>query len=64
MTSTAFSVADRALRAKRRAFSNKLTVVLNEAKSEAGLIKEAFEEKKKVILSKIGPKLLLLRKIV
>ena len=45
MTSPAFSVADRALRAKRRAFSNELTAVLNEAKSEAGLNKKAFEEK-------------------
>ena len=46
MTSQAFSIADRALRVKRRAYSNELTAVLNKAKSEAGLSKEVFEEKK------------------
>ena len=45
MASSAFSVADSALRAKRRAFSNELTAVMNKAKSEAGLSKEGFEER-------------------
>ena len=62
MTLQAFSLADRALWVKQRAFSNELTVVLSEAKSETGLRREVFEEKK-VILSIIGLKLLLLRKI-
>ena len=47
MTSQTFSIADRASQIlKRRAFSNEFTAVLNEAKSETGLSKEAFKEKK------------------
>ena len=46
MSSSAFSVADQTLHAKRRAFSNELTVVLTQAKSEAGLNKEVFEERR------------------
>ena len=45
-SSQAFAVANRALRIKRRTFSNELTAVLNEANSETGLSKEAFKEKK------------------
>ena len=45
MSSTAFSAADRALRAKRITFSTELTLALNDANSESGLSKEAFKEK-------------------
>ena len=45
MSSTAYSVANRALRAKRRAFSKELTVALSDAKSETGLNIEAFKKK-------------------
>ena len=37
---------ERALRAKRRSFSNDLTAILDEANSESSLTKERFDEKK------------------
>ena len=46
MESSAFSVAERALRIKRRNFSKEILAVINEAKSEAGLTKDVFDEKK------------------
>ena len=46
MASSAFSTTERALHIKRRNFSKELTVILNETKSEAGLNKESFDEKK------------------
>ena len=46
MASSAFSTAERALRVKRRSFSNEITAVINEVKSEVGLSKECFYEKK------------------
>ena len=45
MALSAFSTAERALRAKRRTFSEELTVGSDEAKSEVGLSKEGFERK-------------------
>ena len=46
MSSTTFSIANRVLRAKRRTFSRELTAALKDAKSEFGLTKEAFNDKK------------------
>ena len=46
MASSAFLVAERVLCVKRRSFCNKITEVSNKAKSEAGLSKEGFYEKK------------------
>ena len=46
MELSAFSVADRALRLKRRNLFKEISVAINEAKSEAGLTKEAFNDKK------------------
>ena len=63
MALAAFSTADRALFVKRRKFSKEITVILDETKSEVGLNKESFDEKRPV-LSNIGKKSLLLRKIV
>ena len=34
------------MRGKRRSFCSEITAVINEAKSEAGLSKERFDEKK------------------
>ena len=56
MTSQAFLVASRALRLKRRAFSNEITSFLSDASSEEGVSKEAFIEKKN-ILRKFGKRL-------
>ena len=46
MTSETFAVASRALRLKRRGFSNEITSFLSDASSEGGVSKEAFIEKK------------------
>ena len=46
MSSTAFSIGNRALRAKRRTFSKDLIAALDDVKSNFGLTKEAFNEKK------------------
>ena len=46
MSSAAFFAANRALRAKRRTFSKELTAALNDARSEFGLNRETFNEKK------------------
>ena len=48
MASSAFYTAKRALRVKRRNFFKEITAILDEAKSEAGLSKEGFEEKKRL----------------
>ena len=45
MASEAFAIASRALRSKRRAFSNEITSFLNDASSEEGVSKEVFNEK-------------------
>ena len=58
MASSAFSAAERALHIKRRSFSKEITVILDEAKLEAGISKESFDEKK-AILSNTGMKLLI-----
>ena len=46
MTSNAFLVASRALRPKRRTFSNEITSFLSDASSGGGMSKEVFIEKK------------------
>ena len=46
MASSSFSIVERALRIKRRNFSKEINTAINEAKSEAGLSKESFDEKK------------------
>ena len=46
MNLEAFSIANRALRVKRRTFSKEITAALNDARSEFGLTKEAFNEKR------------------
>ena len=46
MVSEAFATANRALRAKRRAFSKEITESLKDARSEVWWSKEAFIEKK------------------
>ena len=46
MASEAFATANQALRAKRRAFSKEITESFKDARSEVGLSKEAFIEKK------------------
>ena len=46
MTSEVFSTANRALPVKRRAFSKEVTAALNDARTEVGLSKEAFNEKR------------------
>ena len=47
LASSAFFAAERALLVKRRSFCKEIvTAILDEAKSEAGLGKESFDEKK------------------
>ena len=46
MTSQAFLTANRALRLKRRAFSNEITEFLSDASSDGRISKEAFIEKR------------------
>ena len=46
MASEAFATANRPLRLKRRAFSRELTSFMDDARSEKGVSKEAFNKKK------------------
>ena len=46
MSSTPFATSERALRLKRRSFSKEINEILNESKSDVGLSKANFENKK------------------